>query len=490
MSKSLVSDLSPNELACYIIIRSIQTADDSVLFVSNGMIEAYLTGVPNALSRDQRKSIADGLKSLCKTLKLAPIQFSQSEWLINCDSLKIDTAKANRKNGGEFFTIIHREDIQKIFAIKTKANKFKLLKYFVVLIGSINNTKAEDKGKHKRSGEGVSGFMPNEWLATQSQISTKTALDYNELLEGAKVVFFYRSKCYPCNEAHQFKSFPNYYGLFKDAERITTIAKAAEADTDKRWFKKGDANERRSMTQKLNKLNQGYSGYSLEEVKKLREYEANLKADASNKNSSAAQNTEQAVVKSDINGMLDFFSSGGEESPKAAEEITSLAEQRVAQAPEQETAPTVSYSTPTARKRRCFDEILNDSSDKGSTEHQQIDGFSAADDGDDDINAVFDRLEKQKQDASKINDVSESARENLQSAALPDMFGEETKEDQNPNDSPKRRAWDGYYDRFEPRNKVNSDDASMQRETKSPEERCTEPISAQAKELVSDFFKK
>lgn len=309
LNKQLVSDLKPNEVACYTAIRYVQTAQSKFVFVSPNMIEGYLTGKTDTLTRDQRKGISEGLKSLCEKLKLPIMKFSKSDYLVNCESLRVDTKKASLKTGGEFFVFFDSEYIQKIFAIDTKANKFKLLKYFIVLLGTVNNTKAEAKGKHKQSGEGKAGFMTNEHLAEKADVSTKTALDYNKLLEDAEVIFFYRSNFY---NANTMKSLPNYYGLWEYSADITRLAKIRETEEEgKRSFKKGDANKRRSMKQKLNQMKQGRS-YSPEETKELLEYKASIEAEASrNEGSSEGLDTSQ----------------GTELPPKAAEESASSAEE-------------------------------------------------------------------------------------------------------------------------------------------------------------------
>lgn len=308
LNKQLVSDLKPNEVACYTAIRYVQTAQSKFVFVSPNMIEGYLTGNTDTLTRDQRKGISEGLKSLCEKLKLPIMKFSKSDYLVNCESLRVDTKKASLKTGCEFFVFFDSEYIQKIFAIDTKANKFKLLKYFIVLLGTVNNTKAEAKGKHKQSGEGKAGFMTNEHLAEKADVSPKTALDYNKLLEDAEVIFFYRSNFY---NANIMKSLPNYYGLWEYSADITRLAKIRETEEEgKRSFKKGDANKRRSMKQKLNQMKQGRS-YSPEETKELLEYKASIEAEASrNEGSSEGLDTSQ----------------GTELPPKAAEESASSAE--------------------------------------------------------------------------------------------------------------------------------------------------------------------
>lgn len=272
LSKRIVCELEPYEVACYTAIRYVQTAQSKFVFVSPNMIEGYLTGKTDTLTRDQRKGISEGLKSLCEKLKLPIMKFSKSDYLINCDSLRVDTEKA----GGDFFVFFDSEYIQKIFAIDTKANKFKLLKYFIVLLGTINNTKAEAEGN--QYGDSKAGFMTNEYLSKGADISPKTSLDYNKLLEGAEIIFFYRSNFYYANT---MKSLSNYYGLWEYSADITRLAKIRETEEEgKRSFKKGDVNKRRSMKQKLNRMKEGYS-YSPEETKELLEYEASLEAEAS-----------------------------------------------------------------------------------------------------------------------------------------------------------------------------------------------------------------
>lgn len=277
----MIYELEPNELVCYSVLRSTITDDDRVCYISLGLIETWATGTVQGLGRATRKALTEGLESLCQRLGLKRESVSKTEWLIDCSRLWFDTKK-------EHFVILDKQDIQKVFAIDCK-NKLSLFNYFVVWSGTLNNTTTATE--RKRAGQSAVGFMPISYTAKLAKISESTAMRYNELMEQAQIIYIHRSTNYIATD-DGIRSLSNHYGLYRNKVKIIAIADAAADKQEHLSFKKGSANHRRSMTQKLNNLKRGYC-YSEEETAEILEYQRKRELEAQQKSKdSASPNSE------------------------------------------------------------------------------------------------------------------------------------------------------------------------------------------------------
>ena len=129
----------------------------------------------------------------------------------------------------EYFIQIELEDIRKVLTLSCRTDKGALLKYFVVMMGSLSNCKYESYTLPKRS---FVGFMPISYLAREARISESSALAYNEILEKNKIIFVYRHLNGYVDYDGVYHNLNNNYGLYEDRKYIKQFAKSYEAYND------------------------------------------------------------------------------------------------------------------------------------------------------------------------------------------------------------------------------------------------------------------
>ena len=95
--------------------------------------------------------------------------------------------------------------------------------------------------------------MSIQYLADLMGVSQQAVIRYNKVLESMRVIYIYHA---PKKKDNFTK---NYYGRFGNANEIRLAAA-------------GSANNRRSLAAKYNKLRDGYTGYSREEVDEIMAY--------------------------------------------------------------------------------------------------------------------------------------------------------------------------------------------------------------------------
>lgn len=145
------------------------------------------------------------------------------------------------------FTIITLDELRKIAEIKV-GKKDTIVNYYLKLLSTINNkTKV--------------GYWTIEDLAEDISISTRTIIDYNEILENAKLIYikrFNKTK----TVSGKVQRLNNIYGRFADKYAIEEYAKDRISNLDRiEASNKLNANKSKSISKQYNDFVNGkYTG--------------------------------------------------------------------------------------------------------------------------------------------------------------------------------------------------------------------------------------
>lgn len=181
----------------------------------------------------------------------------QSGTIVVSHSLKKNEYVCNIQNlyfkqGSEYFVQVSYDELHKIMNIQTRANRSKLFRYFVSVVGCFNYSNNVDEEYRGRvcgiSLESINALIPK-----------KTAIHYNEILEENEILFVYRSDDILYSEKQGLKRIANAYSRYADKNLCLTFAmqyqnnygwKKRQSDLDK-------ANTSRSLAQKYNNMLKG-----------------------------------------------------------------------------------------------------------------------------------------------------------------------------------------------------------------------------------------
>lgn len=211
----------------------------------------YLTGEVSK----QRNRIIDYVKCGINELEEKKIIIKKKEvykhYILDCHNLWIDT------DGGSF-TKIYFSEVQQIFKIKN-VNNFTLFRYFVFLMGTLAGkiTVYLVNGEYKN---GIIGNFTIDYIAEKVGISTRSAIEYNKILEKEKLLYVYRQKDFVIDEENNIRSLSNIYGRYCDMEYIETFANNQKEYKQSYRYKKNNqeiSNSKRRFAQMYQQLLKG-----------------------------------------------------------------------------------------------------------------------------------------------------------------------------------------------------------------------------------------
>lgn len=211
----------------------------------------YLTGEVS----QQRNRITDYVKCGINELEEKEIIIKQKEvskhYILDCHNLWINTDSGS-------FTKIYFNEVQQIFKIKN-VNNFTLFRYFVFLMGTLVGkiTVYLENGEYKN---GIVGNFTIDYIAEKVGISTRSAIEYNKILEKEKLLYVYRQKDFVIDEENNIKSLSNIYGRYCDMEYIETFANNQKEYKQSYRYKKNNqeiSNNKRRLAQMYQQLLKG-----------------------------------------------------------------------------------------------------------------------------------------------------------------------------------------------------------------------------------------
>lgn len=222
LENEIINDLqlSDSELGVYIALRSIYQSTRDKQYISYNMIAYELYG-----NADYKRAIFNQIKSACNALVekgyiVVFEQLSTTEFVVDMKKLYIDTDKQDT-----YYTVIYDNELHSIMNLNCKADKFKILRYYVICLRSICRTQGiyEDCYSVKTN---FVGFMTQEYLSQNSGIHINNILSYNKILMENHILYVHRHDEMARNELGEFRSFPNHYGRYSDKDDIIAFSHA------------------------------------------------------------------------------------------------------------------------------------------------------------------------------------------------------------------------------------------------------------------------
>ena len=258
-------------LAVFCLLQELSvTAQLPIQCVTCNQLTYYLTGEIS----QQRNRITDYIKCGINELEEKGVITKQKEfskhYILDCSNLWIDT------NGGSF-TKIYFSEVQQIFKIKN-INNFSLLRYFIFVIGTINYniTVYLPNGEYKN---GIVGNFTIDYLAEKVGISTRSAIEYNKILEKEKLLYISRQDDFVIDKENNIKRLNNIYGRACDFEYIDTFAQNQKKYNESYKYTNNNltkTNNKRRLAQMYQQLLKGRGKkYTNEQIKEIYDYVIN-----------------------------------------------------------------------------------------------------------------------------------------------------------------------------------------------------------------------
>lgn len=209
-------EFSDYELAVYCVLKMLTVTtyiDDH--YITPKQIEFYLTGKLGA--RRTTDNIKAGLLELINKGIVSKKEDCncKGEYILDCSNLWLQEKKT--------FTIIDYSEIIDIFQISGK-NGFKLLRYFISLIGTISS-KIEVYTSAVHSRTRVVGTFTIDRLSELSGVSQRSIVEYNKMLEDAGLIYIYRQGDFTIDGEKNIRQLQNVYGRLCDKEYVDAFAK-------------------------------------------------------------------------------------------------------------------------------------------------------------------------------------------------------------------------------------------------------------------------
>lgn len=258
-------------LAVFCLLQELSVpAQLPIQCVTCNQLTYYLTGEIS----QQRNRITDYIKCGINELEEKGVITKQKEfskhYILDCSNLWIDT------NGGSF-TKIYFSEVQQIFKIKN-INNFSLLRYFIFVIGTINYniTVYLPNGEYKN---GIVGNFTIDYLAEKVGISTRSAIEYNKILEKEKLLYISRQDDFVIDKENNIKRLNNIYGRACDFEYIDTFAQNQKKYNESYKYTNNNltkTNNKRRLAQMYQQLLKGRGKkYTNEQIKEIYDYVIN-----------------------------------------------------------------------------------------------------------------------------------------------------------------------------------------------------------------------
>lgn len=249
--------LSDSELGVYIALRSLYQSTRDKQYISYNMIAYELYG-----NADYKRAIFNQIKSAFHTLVQKEYitiveQLSTTEFIIDMKKLYIDTDKKDT-----YYTVLYDNELHSIMNLDCKADKFKVLRYFIICLRSICRTQGIYKDCNIEKTNFV-GFMTQDYLSQNTGINVSVIQSYNDILMKNHILYVHKHDEMTRNELGEFRSFPNHYGRYSDKDDIITFSYAYlnSQGIRKDIVQSEKANHKRSNSAKYNNLCRDFNRY-------------------------------------------------------------------------------------------------------------------------------------------------------------------------------------------------------------------------------------
>jgi len=260
-------NLSSHSIAVYSILRMIMTKEQKTYYITSKMINYYLTENDTCkCNRRMLDYIGSGIAELIDNKIIAGRFKNGKDYILDLSNIILDT-------GVSHYIIINLEELQQIMNMN-EGNKFKILRYFIYLTGTISSTIEVWLDAHTFKSRVVS-TLSIDFMVSKFGMSKGSIIDYNELLENANLIYIHRQEDFIVDSNGALRSLENVYGRYKDKEYV--IAYATDTQKYKKSYKfvkstKGKANYNRKLAQEYYNMNHSGKNYPVDEIRKINEY--------------------------------------------------------------------------------------------------------------------------------------------------------------------------------------------------------------------------
>ena len=211
-------EMSDYDIAIYVSLRNLYAGYDEEVLIDVDTILYDLYG--DDFTNVGRKAKENFRKAIEHLGKLGIIEIIRDllrgRYIINMNNLYFE---ANAQNP---FTTVRKGEVRKIFTLQTEENvdNLKLLRYFTMLMRTVN-------------GKDSVGYKSLDHLAKLTNISKKSVITYNKILEDNEIIYIYHHDMIYSTGNDTISSLPNHYGRYADKNKIEAYALGYEDDKKK-----------------------------------------------------------------------------------------------------------------------------------------------------------------------------------------------------------------------------------------------------------------
>lgn len=224
----------------YVALSYISSNRNSAIYTTMNLIELSLKNNGFEFNKAIKEKIKCGLVNLQENNILKVYCNGNINKLKPKDEIIIKPLNTCIDTKIEHFTIITIQELSKIMNYSSKIDTDKLIRYYITLIGTINNnTKV--------------GFTPIEALADKSFVSESSIKTYyNNILEELELIYIHRGNKCIRNKDGSASNLGNTYGRYENKDLV--IKNANEYYNNTYINNNLDGNWARSTKQKYNSM--------------------------------------------------------------------------------------------------------------------------------------------------------------------------------------------------------------------------------------------
>lgn len=284
LDKGLVTEqtLTTDGVLAYVALRTIYNMNHTTDYISVNRLAYSLIremDYPKALTDSLQRGIYELSGGKYITIRKDLSTNKNTEFIADLSNLHIDTGK------DKFVTVEDQEVYNLLTANGDMAKKIRILKYFIALISTFDNSPGMKVVQGFGNLQGKIGHMTEKFIAVQADCSVKSCQRYNDFLIKNKLIYVHKSDDYTCHEnetgnnevnqlgncysryedrkvCHEFAS--NYENLYGEEHKIILSNK-----------KKVKANKNRGLAQIYVQIRGGNTDYSKEKIKEVYKYISN-----------------------------------------------------------------------------------------------------------------------------------------------------------------------------------------------------------------------
>lgn len=184
----------------------IYTSIDSWMFALTGCIRC---------SARFKEALLFGFDELVKNGYIKILEKKKESYILDFSAMILGPDDEN-------YVLIDPQDVKTIFNMNG-VQIFQILKYYIFLVSTMTVSFGMPNDRYCKSPVYVSN-MAGSVLSDMADISYRTVLVYNEVLENSKLIYIYRGHVFSVTKDGESYKIPNIYGRYKDKEWIEAQA--------------------------------------------------------------------------------------------------------------------------------------------------------------------------------------------------------------------------------------------------------------------------